>query len=80
MAWPALPELRRWPERTEAHGRAKREGLPFGVPDLERHLPGSELAPGHLHEVMEGGPASEYAGLASLFVAGRQRGTTRRAW
>ena len=32
--------------------------------------PGGGLTLGHLHEVIEGGPAGEYAGLATLFTAG----------
>jgi len=47
-----------------------RQSLPFGVPALDRHLPGKGLALGALHEVIEGGPASEFAGAATLFVAG----------
>jgi protein ImuA len=66
----SVPELRRWLERAELHARATREVLPFGVAEVDRHLPGGGLQLGHLHEVMEGGPASEYAGLAALFTAG----------
>src|SRR5580700_4334312 len=33
-------ELRCWLERTESHGGAAREVLPFGVPELDRHLRG----------------------------------------
>ena len=44
--------------------------LPFGVEAVDEHLPGGGLALGHLHEVIEAGAASEYAGLATLFTAG----------
>jgi protein ImuA len=66
----AIAELRRWLERTESHGSAGREVLPFGIAAVDGGLPGGGLALGHLHEVMEGGPASEFAGLAALFTAG----------
>ena len=51
-------------------GRAHRATLPFGVPALDRHLPGGGLALGAVHEMAEGGPAGEFAGAATLFVAG----------
>jgi hypothetical protein len=38
--------------------------------ELDIHLPSGGLPLGHLHEVIEGGPASEYAGIATLFIAG----------
>jgi protein ImuA len=66
----AIAELRRTLERMETHGRVEAAVLPFGVPELDQHLPGGGLALGHLHEVIEGGPASEYAGMAALFAAG----------
>ena len=44
--------------------------LPFGVAALDRHLPGAGLRLGALHEVVEGGPAAEFAGAATLFLAG----------
>jgi protein ImuA len=71
-ASPHIPvaELRRWLERAERHGRAEGAVLPFGVALVDRALPHGGLSRGHLHEVIEGGAASEYAGLATLFVAG----------
>ena len=66
----AIAELRRVLERAETHGRAERAVLPFGVSELDEHLPGGGLALGHLHEVIEAGPASGYAALATLFVGG----------
>jgi protein ImuA len=44
--------------------------LPFGVPCADQHLPDGGLARGALHEIIEGGPASEYAAVATLFAAG----------
>jgi protein ImuA len=66
----AIAELRRFLERAEGHGAADREVLPFGIAELDEHLPGGGVPLGHLHEVIEAGPASEYAGLATLFTAG----------
>jgi protein ImuA len=65
----ALAELRQKLERVSSPGR-KPAALPFGVADLDRHLPEGGLQLGHLHEVTEGGAASEHAGLAALFTAG----------
>jgi protein ImuA len=62
--------LRRQLERLESHDRAEGAVLPFGVASLDRHLPGGGLALGHLHEVIEGGAAGEYAAVATLFAAG----------
>ena len=71
-ASPQIPiaELRRWLERTERLGRAEGDVLPFGLSSIDAALPQGGLALGHLHEVIEGGAASEYAGLATLFAAG----------
>jgi protein ImuA len=66
----AIAELRRWLERTASHGHTPGAVLPFGVSAIDRHLPGGGLALGHLHEVIEDGPASAYAGIATLFIAG----------
>ena len=66
----AVAELRRWLERVEAHGRTENAVLPFGLDAIDRSLPQGGLPVGHLHEVFEAGAASEYAGLATLFIAG----------
>jgi protein ImuA len=65
----AIAELRRWLERIEGHGSASAPALPFGIPEIDRHLLGG-LRRGHLHEVIEGGTAGEHAAVATLFVAG----------
>jgi protein ImuA len=65
-----LPSLRRWLERTESHGQRAAEVLPFGIAPIDAHLPGGGLQRGHLHEVIEGGPAGELAAIATLFTAG----------
>jgi hypothetical protein len=71
-ASPSTPiaDLRRQLERMESHGRTQSAVLPFGVTAVDERLPGGGLQLGHLHEVTESGPASEYAGLAALFAAG----------
>jgi protein ImuA len=64
-----IEDLRRQIERLGgAHG--SRKALPFGVLALDRHLPGRGLTLGALHEVIEHGPAAEFAGSATLFTAG----------
>jgi protein ImuA len=62
--------LRRWLVQMEAHGRARATVLPFDIAEVDAHIPGGGLALGHFHEVIEGGAASEFAGLATLFAAG----------
>jgi protein ImuA len=54
----------------ESHAARKLSTLPFGIPDIDARLPGGGLALGHLHEVIEGGAAGEYAAVATLFAAG----------
>ncbi|MPR05610.1 ImuA family protein [Microvirga tunisiensis] len=65
----AIDDLRRQIERLEG-GSRRRKPLPFGVSSFDGHLPGGGLPLGALHEVIEAGPASEFAGTATLFVAG----------
>lgn len=62
-------DLRRQVERLDC-GFRHRPVAPFGVPALDRCLPGGGLALGALHEVVENGPAAEFAGAATLFIAG----------
>jgi protein ImuA len=66
----SIAEMRRYLERAEGHGREQAPVLPFGVSTIDDHLPHAGLARGHLHEAIEGGAASQFAGLATLFVAG----------
>lgn len=66
----AIADLRRWIERTESRGRTDGGSLPFKIPAVDRHLPGGGLQLGHLHEVVEAGAASSFAGIATLFTAG----------
>jgi protein ImuA len=66
----AIAELRRRLERMTAHGGNKVAVLPFGIEAVDGHLPGGGLCLGHLHEIIEAGPASEHAGIATVFAAG----------
>lgn len=66
----AIAELRRWLERRDGHGQTVPAVLPFGMQEIDEHLPGGGLARGHLHEVIEGGPTAEFAGIATLFAGG----------
>jgi protein ImuA len=65
-----LAELRAWLERAHGGCRLQHKALPFGVPVLDVALPGDGLALDCLHEVIEAGPAAEYAATSALFVAG----------
>ena len=64
-----IEDLRRQIEQLGGAFRP-RKSLPFGVAALDRHLPGNGLTLGALHEVIESGPASEFAGTATFFTAG----------
>jgi protein ImuA len=65
----AIADLRAWLARKDQHDRADAAMLPFGVGAMDERISGG-LALGHLHEIIEAGPASEYASLATLFAAG----------
>ena len=43
--------------------------LPFGLPALDRHLPGHGLALGAVHELFAGGSAVEHGAAPALFAA-----------
>jgi protein ImuA len=64
-----IDDLRRQIERFGG-AQGSRKSLPFGVSALDRHLLGGGLTLGALHEVIEEGPAAEFAGTATLFTAG----------
>ena len=44
--------------------------LPFGIKEIDRHLPGGGLALGALHEVAGGGNGAIDGAAAALFAAG----------
>jgi protein ImuA len=63
---PAVDELRASIRRIEGGVGHRRLVLPFGLKELDRHLPGGGLALGALHEVAGGG----HGAAAALFAAG----------
>jgi protein ImuA len=64
-----LADLRLRIARLEGTSR-KTGPLPFGIPQIDDHLPNGGLTRGALHELIEAGVASEFAGCATLFTAG----------
>ncbi|WP_442919180.1 ImuA family protein [Methylobacterium sp. Leaf118] len=64
-----LRHLRRQMEDLARRPGAHRPALPFGLPDLDRHLPGGGLRCGALHEVGEAGLSADHAALSALFAA-----------
>ena len=66
---PVIAELRERIERLAAPRRG-REGLPFGLNEIDRVLPGGGLACGALHEVAGGGNGAVHGAAAALFAAG----------
>jgi protein ImuA len=67
---PACLALRERIAQLEGDGARTREVLPFGVPTLDRRLPGGGLALGCLHEVAGGGNGAVDGAAAACFVAG----------
>ena len=73
----ALASLRAQIARIEGRSRRARSVLPFGVREIDRHLPGGGLALGALHEVAGGGNGAIDGAAAALFaggIAARTRG------
>jgi protein ImuA len=64
-----LANLRHQIMRLEG-GRHHHRPLSFSLPSIDQRLPQGGLALGALHEMIEGGPSAEFAGAATLFVAG----------
>ncbi|NHN84366.1 damage-inducible protein [Acetobacter musti] len=74
---PALATLRDQISRLEGHAIRRRAVLPFGVDEIDRHLPGGGLVCGALHEVSGGNSDAVHAAAAGQFSAGivaRMRG------
>ena len=65
-----LSELRERIQHLEGSTTRKRHSLPFGVADIDRHLPGGGLAYGALHEFAGGGAGTVDGAAAALFAAG----------
>ena len=66
----AIAALRTRIAQLEGEGARRHEALPFGVPQLDRRLPGGGLALGCLHEVAGGGNGAVDGAAAACFVAG----------
>jgi protein ImuA len=54
--------------RTERPGKARRAVLPFGIPEIDAHLPGGGLRSGVLHEITCGGADIEHGAAAALLI------------
>jgi protein ImuA len=66
---PAIAALREQIAAMEGDGGPERGVLPFGLPELDRRLPGGGLALGSLHEVAGGGNGAVWAGARFLETA-----------
>jgi protein ImuA len=74
---PAVAELRERIQRLEGSVARHRTVLPFGLRDIDRHLPGGGLPLSALHEVAGGGNGAIDGAAAGLFaggIAARTRG------
>src|SRR6202162_3785916 len=67
---PVVEELRERIQRLEGGSARRRTVLPFGIKEIDRHLPGGGLALGALHEVAGGGNGAIDGAAAALFAAG----------
>jgi protein ImuA len=67
---PGIEELRARIRRLESAAGRRGLVLPFGIKELDRHLPGGGLALGVLHEVAGGGNGAINGAAAALFAAG----------
>ena len=67
---PIVEELRARIRRLEGAAARRQMVLPFGIKEIDRHLPGGGLALGALHEVAGGGNGAIDGAAAALFTAG----------
>lgn len=67
---PVIAELRERIERLESGVTRDRAVLPFGIPAIDRRLPGGGLALSGLHEVAGGGNGAIDGAASALFAAG----------
>jgi protein ImuA len=67
---PVVEELRERIQRLEGGSARRRTVLPFGIKEIDEHLPESGLALGALHEVAGGGNGAIDGAAAALFTAG----------
>jgi len=75
---PIVEELRERIRRIEGPSARGRAVLPFGIKEIDRHLPGGGLALGALHEVAGGGNGAIDGAAAALFAAGIAAGPSLR--
>jgi protein ImuA len=64
-----IADLRSKIERLDGSFR-RRGTIPFGLDVMDMRLPGGGLAIGALHELIETGPAAEFASCTTSFAAG----------
>jgi protein ImuA len=76
---PIVEELRERIQRLEGAAGRRRLVLPFGIKEIDRHLPGGGLALGALHEVAGGGNGATDGAATALFAAGIAARTRGRA-
>jgi hypothetical protein len=79
----ALSELRDRIARLEGGAARRREVLPFGVPEIDRVLPGGGLALGALHEVAGGANGAvdgEASGTLGIAIRRWRRQTEATDW
>ncbi|TIO63333.1 MAG: damage-inducible protein, partial [Mesorhizobium sp.] len=69
-ASPAIAALRERVARLEGGPARNRATLPFGVPRIDKVLPGGGLALGALHDVAGGRNGAIDGAAAALFAAG----------
>lgn len=65
-----LDELRGRIAHLDGSVARKTVTLPFGIPEIDQHLPGGGLAYGTIHEVSGGGTDTVNGAAAALFAAG----------
>ncbi len=67
---PVISELRERISHLEGGLSRRKCALPFGVPEIDSHLPGGGLALGAIHEFAGGGAGAVDGAAAALFAAG----------
>ncbi len=67
---PVIVQLQERIAHLESCAGRVREVLPFGLPDMDRRLPGGGLGLGCLHEIAGGGNGAVDGAAAAMFAAG----------
>jgi protein ImuA len=65
-----IAELQEKIDRIAGSSTKQREHLPFGVPEIDRRLPGGGLAFGSTHEIAGGGADAVAGAVSACFAAG----------